>query len=173
LQLLVDKVSRWIHLGRGGYWTRVVAWSWPSLPCQQFRCISPWRSPSHPGRSKLSWCGTEVASGGHCIVAWVNVSYLTWVSGLGLSDLRTFDTTLLLQWLCLDHTDPNRTWASFRFPMVRASQAFFNASITIEVWDCAWALFWEDAWIAGCSIKTLAPQPVGRHLTNDQMISHR
>jgi hypothetical protein len=39
-------------------------------------------------------CGTEVVSGGCCLVAWVNVSCPTRFDGLGLPDLCT------LQWLC-------------------------------------------------------------------------
>jgi hypothetical protein len=66
------------------------------------------------------WCGTEVASGGRCLVAWVNVSYLTrFGGGLGLLDLRTFGMALRLRWPWLAFTDPDRTWAAFRFPVDR------------------------------------------------------
>jgi hypothetical protein len=34
-------------------------------------------------------------------------------------------------------------------------QAFFDAILTIEVGDDIRALFWEDNWLVGCSIKTL------------------
>jgi hypothetical protein len=67
-------------------------------------------------------------------------------------------TSLRLQWLWLARTDSDMMWASFQFPVDRAAQPFFNASITIEVRDSARALFWEDAWLADCSIKTLAPK---------------
>jgi hypothetical protein len=45
---------------------------------------------------------------------------------------------------------------TFRFLVDRTEHAFFDASVTVEVGDGAWALFWEDNWLAGCSIKHLA-----------------
>jgi hypothetical protein len=59
----------------------------------------------------------------------------------------------------LARTDPDRTWAraTFQFSVDRVAQTFFDASITVEVGDGVRALFWEDNWIAGCSIKILAP----------------
>jgi hypothetical protein len=45
------------------------------------------------------WCDTEVASGGRCLVAWVNVTCPTRFGGLGLPDLRTFGMALHLRWL--------------------------------------------------------------------------
>jgi hypothetical protein len=72
------------------------------------------------------WCGTEVASGGHCMVAWVNVTCPTRFGGLGLPDLRTFGMALRPRWLWLVRTDPDNTWAMFRFPTDRSAQAFFT-----------------------------------------------
>jgi hypothetical protein len=43
------------------------------------------------------WCDTEVANGGHCLVAWVNVARPTGFGSLGLPDLRTFGMALRLR----------------------------------------------------------------------------
>jgi hypothetical protein len=55
------------------------------------------------------WCGTKVASGGCCLVAWVNVTCPTHFGGLGLPYLRTFGMALRLRWLWLARTDPDKT----------------------------------------------------------------
>jgi hypothetical protein len=39
----------------------------------------------------------------------------------------------------------------------RSSQAFFEASVTVQVGDGSRALFWSDRWLNGCSILQLAP----------------
>jgi hypothetical protein len=102
-------------------------------------------------------CGIEVANGGCCLVAWVNVVCPTRFDGLVLPDLRTFGMALRLRWLWLARTDPAKTWPTFWFPADRAAQAFFHASVSVEVEDGSRALFWEDNWLTGCSIKLLAP----------------
>jgi hypothetical protein len=85
-------------------------------------------------------------------VAWVNVACPTRFGGLGLPDLRTFGMALRLQWLWLACTDPDKTWVTFWFPTDRAAQAFFDDSVSVEVGDGSRAMFWEDSWLAGCSI---------------------
>jgi hypothetical protein len=45
------------------------------------------------------WCGTEVANGGRCLVAWVNVACPTHFGSLGLPDLCTFGMAFHLRWL--------------------------------------------------------------------------
>jgi hypothetical protein len=67
------------------------------------------------------WCGTEVASGGRCQVAWVNVTCPTRFGGLGLPNLRTFGMALRLRWLWLARTDPDKTWALFHFRTDRSA----------------------------------------------------
>jgi hypothetical protein len=54
-------------------------------------------------------------------------------------------------------TDPDKTWAMFRFPTDHFAQVFFDASVSVEIGDGSRALFWEDNWLAGCSVKLLAP----------------
>jgi hypothetical protein len=87
-------------------------------------------------------CGTEVANGGRCLVAWVNITCPTHFGTLGLPDLRTFGMALHLGWLWLARTDPDKTWVMFRFPNDRSAQAFFDASVSVEVGDGSMALFW-------------------------------
>jgi hypothetical protein len=88
---------------------------------------------------------------------WVNFSCPKHFNGLGLPDLRIFGTALRLRWLWLACIDQGRTWVSFQFSVDRNTQAFFDASVTVEIRDGARVLFWEDNWLAGCSIKSLAP----------------
>jgi hypothetical protein len=68
-------------------------------------------------------------------VAWVNVTGSTRFRGLGLPDLRTFGMALHLRWLWLARTDPDKMWALFCFPTDRSAQAFFDASVSVEVGD--------------------------------------
>lgn len=77
--------------------------------------------------------------------------------GLGLPNIDTFGVTLRLRWLWLARTYPDKMWATFRFPADRIAQAFFDASVLVEVRDGARALFWEHNCLAGCSIKLLQP----------------
>jgi hypothetical protein len=51
------------------------------------------------------------------------------------------------------------------------TKAFFDASVAIEVGDGAQALFWEDNWLAGCSVKHLAPN-LRCHLAEDRALLH-
>jgi hypothetical protein len=118
------------------------------------------------------WCGTEVANGGRCLMAWVKVVCPTHLGGLGLPDLRTFGIALHLRWLWLAHTDPDKTWVTFRFTVDRAAQAFFDASVSVEVGDGTRALFWEDNWLAGCSIKLLAPNLWGGCFATGQALTY-
>jgi hypothetical protein len=41
-------------------------------------------------------------------------------------------------------TKPDRTWATFQFPVDLAAKVFFDASIIVEVQDGAQAFFSED-----------------------------
>jgi hypothetical protein len=66
------------------------------------------------------WCGTEVANGGRCLVAWVNVACPTHFGSLGL---------------------PDKTWVMFWFPVDRTARAFFDASIPVKLGDGLRALF--------------------------------
>jgi hypothetical protein len=67
----------------------------------------------------------------------------------------------LVIWLWLSRIDLNRTWATFKFLVDPVAKAFIEAFVHVEVGGGARALFWEDNWISGCSIKTLAPNLLG------------
>jgi hypothetical protein len=79
--------------------------------------------------------------------------------------------TLRLWWLWLTHTNLEKTWATFWFPADRVAHAFFDASISVEVGDGTRALFWEDNWLASCSIKLLAPN-LGGYFAMGQALTY-
>lgn len=68
---------------------------------------------------------------------------------------------LRLRWLWLARTDTTITWLGFKFSRGFSTKAFFDASVSIKVGNGERALFWEDNWSDGCSIKILAPKPLG------------
>jgi hypothetical protein len=64
---------------------------------------------------------------------------------------------LRLRWLWLERVDSDKTWSGYFFRANRSAQAFFEASVTVQVGDGSRALFWSDRWLNGCSILQLAP----------------
>ncbi|XP_071680321.1 uncharacterized protein [Lolium perenne] len=83
------------------------------------------------------WVGRAVAYGGHCHVNWYRVCRPLRLGGLGIPDLA-------------------RTVTSLRFSKMELD--VFTASTTMEVGDGESALFWEDKWLDGRSIKEMAPE---------------
>jgi hypothetical protein len=119
--------------------------------------IAPWaiRAIEKLVRGFL-WCGSEVAVGGKCAVAWVNAACPVQYGGLGIPNLQIMGFVLRLRCLWL------AGWTSTRlgrgiFRADRSAQAFFEASVTVQVGDGSRALFWSDRWLNGCSILQLAP----------------
>jgi hypothetical protein len=120
--------------------------------------IAPWaiRAIEKLVRGFL-WCGSEVAVGGKCAVAWVNAACPVQHGGLGIPNLQLMGFALRLRWLWLDRVDSDKTWSGYFFRADRSAQAFFEASVTMQVDDGSRALFWSDRWLNGCSILQLAP----------------
>jgi hypothetical protein len=120
--------------------------------------IAPWaiRAIEKLVRGFL-WCGSEVAVGGKCAVAWVNAACPIQYGGLGIPNLPLMGFALRLRWLWLDRVDSDKTWSGYFSRADRSAQAFFEASVTVQVGDSSWALFWSDHWLNGCSILQLAP----------------
>lgn len=103
------------------------------------------------------WCGTKVASGGKCAVAWVNACCPKELGGLGIPNLHWMGMALRMRWMCLACTDPSKTWLGFKFPYGIEVDSFFQPSVSTVVGDGRSALFWSDRWIDGVSIWSLAP----------------
>jgi hypothetical protein len=120
--------------------------------------IAPWaiRTIEKLVRGFL-WCRSEVAVGG-CAVAWVNVACATQYGDLGIPNLQLMGFVLRLRWLWLDRVDSDKTWSGYFFRADLSAQAFFDASVTVQVGDGSRALFWMDRWLNGCSILRLAPK---------------
>jgi hypothetical protein len=95
--------------------------------------------------------------GGKCAVAWVNAAYPVQYGGLGIPNLQLMGFALRLRWLWLDRVDSDKTWSGYFFGADRSAQAFFEASVTVQVGDGSRALLWSDRWLNGCSILQLAP----------------
>jgi hypothetical protein len=69
------------------------------------------------------WKGSEVASGGHCLVRWKNVRKPKSVGGLGVLDLERFSRALRLRWLWFQWTEPNRPWVGTDPPVMRSTSS--------------------------------------------------
>jgi hypothetical protein len=59
------------------------------------------------------WCGSEVAVGGRCAVAWVNAACPVQYGGLGIPNLQLMGFALRLRWLWLDRVDSDKTWSGY------------------------------------------------------------
>jgi hypothetical protein len=77
-------------------------------------------------------------------------------SGLGIPNLLLMGFALRLRWLWLARVDVDKTWLGYSFRVDKASQEFFDTSITMQVGDGSHAVFWMDCWLNGCSIRQLA-----------------
>jgi hypothetical protein len=62
-----------------------------------------------------------------------------------------------MRWLWFSRTDINRAWSSLDLQFSAEERALFFASTTMSLGNRATALFWEDRWIHGRSIRELAP----------------
>jgi hypothetical protein len=74
----------------------------------------------------ILWCGTEVASGGKCVVVWVRVAWPTVYGGLGIPNLHLLGFALHMRWLWLAQADPTRTWTTFHLPSYLPANDFFK-----------------------------------------------
>lgn len=91
------------------------------------------------------------------MVAWPTVCKPTMMGGLGISDLRLAGYALQARWLWLQRTDEDRAWNQLPIKTAPQVQAFFRASTVMTFGDGRQALFWEDNWLQGESIRDYAP----------------
>lgn len=103
------------------------------------------------------WCGSDVVSGGRCLVAWPKVCCPRDRGGLGLLDLRVFGYALRTRWEWLQRTDPIKNWSGLPASQERQVVGMVEASLSVHLGNGENALFWTDKWVDGRSIKQLAP----------------
>jgi hypothetical protein len=87
----------------------------------------------------------------------VNAACPIQYGGLGIPNLHLMGFALRLRWLWLDRVDSDKTWSRYFFSVDWSAQAFFDASVTVQVGDDSRVLFWSNRWLNGCSILQLAP----------------
>jgi hypothetical protein len=66
------------------------------------------------------------------------------MGGHEVPNLTLMGFTLRLYWLWLARTNGDKTWSGYCFTSDRASKKYFDASVIVQVGDCARALFWLD-----------------------------
>jgi hypothetical protein len=69
--------------------------------------------------------GSDVVSGGKCLIVWSQVQRLLPLRVLGVLDLSYFGTTLKLRWLWLQFMDSTRPWLSLPIKEDPATLALF------------------------------------------------
>ncbi|CAL4948729.1 unnamed protein product [Urochloa decumbens] len=113
-------------------------------------------------RRQFFWAGKDVSIRGKCLVAWETVCLPTENGGLGVTNFKLSGIALGTRWLWLQRTDPERAWTALPIKVSPEVQAFFDASITIQIGNGERTLFWTDKWIDGESICDLVPTLVAR-----------
>ncbi|KAK1627407.1 hypothetical protein QYE76_001722 [Lolium multiflorum] len=104
------------------------------------------------------WVGRAEANGGHCHVNWARVCRPLHLGGLGIPDLARMAISLRVRWLWRMHTDPQRPWRGLDMQFSKAELDIFAASTSMTLGNGESALFWEDRWLDGRSIKEMAPE---------------
>ena len=125
-------------------------------------------------RRGFLWAGEKEASGARCLVAWDDVCLDKAAGGLGVKDLQTQNTCLMLKLLHRLHTATTSSWA--RWARERVCMATMEGSIEGEHWIALRALlplyraittcsvvsgrdtsFWSDAWLGEDDLATRFP----------------
>jgi hypothetical protein len=139
--------------------------------------LSPWaiRSIDKLRRASL-WRGSEVVSGGHCLVAWKTVCRPEKLGGLGIIDLHSMGLALQLRWIWLHRVEPDKPGSKLPHPTsksFRILEAMFEASISVELNDGRSILFWRDKWVQGQSLELIVPnlvQTIPRRILNSRTV---
>ncbi|KAM0902880.1 hypothetical protein ACQ4PT_019125 [Festuca glaucescens] len=108
-------------------------------------------------RRGFLWAGAEDAKGGCCVVAWHLVCQPKSLGGLGLRNLTLMNTALRSRWMWLQRTSMDKPWAGLPIAASGNTVSLFNASVCIKVGPGSTVLFWEDAWIGGLAVDSIAP----------------
>jgi hypothetical protein len=103
------------------------------------------------------WVGREETNGGHCHVNWSRVCRPLRFGGLGIPDLARTAISLGVRWLWR-MIDPQRPWRGLDMQFSRIELDAFAASTPMVVGNRESALFWEDKWVDGKSIREIVPE---------------
>jgi hypothetical protein len=103
------------------------------------------------------WKGRREVHGGHCLVAWDEVTTPKSMGALGLPNLRLLNLALHCRWAWLQWTDPTRAWAEFDLQLPRLSMALFEAATAVRLGNGERARFWQDRWLDGARVEDIAP----------------
>ncbi|KAM0899833.1 hypothetical protein ACQ4PT_021032 [Festuca glaucescens] len=103
------------------------------------------------------WVGKEDVRGGSCLVVWHQVCQSRNLGGLGLHNLKVLNAALRSKWIWFSKTDFERPWHGMNFKIMCDATCLFNAWVKITVGDGTHTLFWDDPWIDGLSVATIAP----------------
>lgn len=106
---------------------------------------------------RFFWAGSDQSCRGKCMVAWATCCRPTEMGGLGISDLRLTGYALQTRWLWLQKTDEERAWSQLPIRVSKEVRAFFKASTYTLLGNGQQTLFWEDRWIEGQGVETIAP----------------
>jgi hypothetical protein len=117
----------------------------------------------------LLWTGTDVIQNGKALVAWSRAQRPLHLGGLGVKDMHLLGIAVRARWLWLQRTDLGRAWASLPCSVDSTTQAFFEASVLLELGDGATFCFWADPWLRGARLANIAPD---RGSSFDQETTH-
>lgn len=120
------------------------------IPQWFIKAVDKWR------RSFL-WRGRKELNGGHCPVAWQQVTRPLHLGGLGVHDLQAMAWALRMRWLWMEKTQPDRPWGLLRVHIPEPARAMFAVSVATTLGDGRTTLFWTDKWVHGQAIADLAP----------------
>jgi hypothetical protein len=109
-------------------------------------------------RKGFLWRGRKEVRGGHCLVAWGRVCRPLELGGLVISSLNEMCWALLMRWLWLHKTDPERPWANLPIQVPYQAWALFSTVLISEVGNGAHTLFWTDMWLFARRIIDTAPR---------------
>jgi hypothetical protein len=120
--------------------------------------VDPWfiRAVDRLRRGFL-WAGKHDARGGCCLVAWASICQPKHLGGLGFHDLKKLNAALRACWLWFQKMASDRPWSGMGFSVHPDALALFNASVRITIGDGARVLFWEDPWVDGLTVESIAP----------------
>lgn len=181
LQPLVDKISSGLPTWKAHLMTRagrciLVKVKLSAIPVHTAMAValSSWAIECIDKRRRaFLWKGTEVISGGHCLLAWPNVCRPVKLGGLGIPNLRIMGYALRMRWLWFKRYDTTKPWAALPDEIEPQVMSMFQASVSMMVGNGKSTLFWLDKWIHGESIADLAPcllQAVGPRIRKSRTV---
>jgi hypothetical protein len=79
------------------------------------------------------WKGRREVHGGHCLVAWDEVTTPKCFGGLGIPNLRLLNLVLRCRWSWLQWTDPTKACAEFDLQLPSLLVVIFEASTVVQL----------------------------------------